>query len=229
MSVFLLAFAMLFADGQAAVPAPAPTAAESVLTDSSPPAAEELPYPVGAPRDDYGLVAWCYGALGGYVDLHDQVMPEVTRIESTYRRPGSVLADDLKVYADLQKTSRANLKLFSRAMEAAEKASLKPINRIGATAVQQGHKTWAGSDTIPKARLAQEWMGWTLPARCTPTATALEQRAKLLGTAFQVNVPAEAAPASDVAPAPADAPAAEAPPVEAPPPETPTADAPAPN
>ena len=43
----------------------------------------------GAPTDDYQFVAWCYGALSGYLDLHDEVMPEVTRIESTWTARGA--------------------------------------------------------------------------------------------------------------------------------------------
>lgn len=186
MSAVLFALALFAQD--AAEPAPqAPTAAEAA-------------FPPGAPRDDYGLVSWCYGALRGYLDLHDQAMPEVTRIESTYRRPGSKLSDDLKVYADLQREGQANLKLFARAMEAAERASLRPINAAGAAAVKKGRANWAAAPNMTKARLAQEWMSWALPAKCISTAHALEQRAKLQGPAFQVNTPADETPA-EAAPA----------------------------
>src|ERR1700712_243847 len=95
------------------------------------PAAEAPPqerWPAGAPHDDYQFVAWCYGSLRAYLDLHDQVMPEVTRIETTFRPPGRKLSDDLKVYADMQKDGRGQLKVFQGAMTAAEKASLRPIN-----------------------------------------------------------------------------------------------------
>ena len=179
MSVFLFALALF-----AAEPAVSSQAAEA------PPAPG---YPVGAPRDDYGLVAWCYGALGGYLDLHDEVMPEVTRIETTWRRPGSNLQEDLKVYADMQKEGRANLKLFSRAIEAAERASLKPISVRGAEAVKKGRSGWAAAATLPKARVAQEWMSWSLPAVCVSTAERLETSAKLLGATFDASQGALAA------------------------------------
>ena len=171
---------------------------------------EEAPFPPGAPRDDYGFVGWCYGALAGYLDLHDRVMPEVTRIEGAYRRPGSSLADDLKTYDDMQKASRANMKLFARAIEAAEKASLQPISQRGAAAIQKGRSAWAGAASMSDRTVAQQWMGWALPARCTSTATALEQRAKLMGATFKANeAPPEpsAEPTAGPAPAPADAPA----------------------
>jgi hypothetical protein len=196
MSALLFAIA-LFAtqDAANAAPASAPAAAEA-------PADGGPAYPIGAPRDDYGLVSWCYGALRGYLDLHDQVMPEVRRIETTYRRPGSNLADDLKVYDVMQREGRKDLTLFESAIETAERASIKPIAPIGAAAVTRGRATWAAAPTMPPARVAQEWMSWTLPARCEITAQSLQRRAKLMGSAFQVN--------SDIPPEP-EAPAVEAP------------------
>lgn len=177
MTPLLIALALV-----AAQPEPAPSA-----PDAPAPAA----YPAGAPHGDYPYVGWCYGALRGYLDLHDQVMPEVTRIESTYRKPGTKLSDDLKVYADMQKAGRAQLKLFQGAMTAAEKASLRPINTVGAAGVQQGLSVWKAAADVPKARLAQEWMSWTLPDRCEVTARALEKRATLLGASFKVNAEPE--------------------------------------
>ena len=200
------------AKATAADSAPEPT----IVAEAKP---EELPFPVGAPTDDYGLVAWCYGALGGYLELHDRVLPEVSRIENAYRRPGTTLADDMSTYADMQKISRSNMKLFAAAMEAAERASLQPINIRGATAVKKGRASWAGADALPVRAVAQQWMGWALSVRCTPTASTLETRAKLMGTAFKVNeveaetsaeaTPVEAVatttPRSDVVPAPGNA------------------------
>lgn len=157
----------------------------------------ELPFPIGAPTDDYGLVAWCYGALGGYLELHDRVLPEVSRIENAYRRPGTTLADDMSTYADMQKISRSNMKLFAAAMEAAERASLQAINIRGAASVKKGRASWAGADALPIRTVAQQWMGWALPVRCAPTATTLETRAKLMGTAFQANEVLADSPAPD--------------------------------
>ena len=153
--------------------------------------------PTGAPSEDYPFVAWCYGALRGYLDLHDQVMPEVTRIEGAYRKPGTKLSDDLKVYADMQKEGIAQLRLYRSAMTAAEKASLRPINTVGAAAVLRGRAVWKDAPNVPKARLAQEWMSWTLPDRCGKTAQSLEQRATLLGASFRVNAEPEPAPAPE--------------------------------
>jgi hypothetical protein len=180
-----------------AAEAPAPAAATEA----------EAPRPVGAPADDYQFVAWCYGALAGYLEMHDEVMPEVTRIESTWRRPGSKLADDLKVYDAQQRQGRKDLKRFQAAITAAEKASMQPINVQGAAAVARGRRVWAAGPEVTKARKAQEWMSWTLPARCSKTADELEKRASLFGASLQANAPAEPAPAEPaVAPEPSPAP-----------------------
>lgn len=186
-------------------------AAETTATapPAEPAGPAQAPFPVGAPTDDYGFVSWCYGTLDGWLSLRDRAMPEVERIEKTYRRPGSSLADDMKVYADLEKEGRRNLKVFAGAIEAAEKASVRPISAQGAEALKKGRSTWAGASNITDARLAQEWMSWALPARCEPTADRLTQNATLMGQAFNPGVPAEA-PAPEAAP-PVDAVPAAAP------------------
>ena len=159
--------------------------APEVAAAPPPPAPVEDRIPNGAPRDDYPFVAWCYGNLRGYLDMHDEVMPEVTRIEREFRRPGSNLADDLKVYADMQADGQAKLKLFQDSMTAAEKASLRPINAVGAAAIRQGASAWLSAPGATAASKAQAWMGWTLPARCEATARSLQQKSLLMGPAFK--------------------------------------------
>jgi len=190
-----LAFALALLAQDSTAAAPQATAAPSAQ-------AEER-WPTGAPREDYPFVAWCYGALRGYLDMHDEVMPEVTRIEKQFRRPGTSLADDLKVYADMQADGQAKLKLFQSALTAAEKASVRPINTLGGEAVKKGRSIWTAGPEVTKARKAQEWMSWALPAKCETTAKALEQRAALMGSAFKVNAVDEppAEPSAD-APSP---------------------------
>ncbi|MDP3660169.1 hypothetical protein [Phenylobacterium sp.] len=183
MSALLFVILALFTADDPAAAADAPTQTAPAVAEGT----EGPAFPIGAPHDDYGLVSWCYGSLRGYLDLHDEVMPEVTRIETTFRRPGSNLAEDLKVYDDMQRDGRKSLEQFERAIEAAEKASVRPIAAIGADAVARGRSTWAAAPEMPKARVAQEWMSWALPAVCVSTAETLEQRARLMGPAFQVN------------------------------------------
>lgn len=196
MTPFAIALALFAqAPDAAAAPPPAPAPVEDRI-------------PNGAPTDDYPFVAWCYGALRGWLDLHDEVMPEVTRIEAQFRKPGTTLADDLKVYADMQKAGAAQLKGFQTALTAAEKASVRPINTIGGAAVRQGRLTWNVGPSVSKARVAQEWMSWSLPARCETVATRLETRSRLMGASLRANTPDEPAPAATEE-KPAEAPAAE--------------------
>ncbi|MDZ4053195.1 MAG: hypothetical protein U1E24_08045 [Phenylobacterium sp.] len=206
-SPFLFALALVAQDAQTPDVAPLETATPTATV-------AEAAYPPGAPRDPYGLVAWCYGALSAHKGLRDQVMPEVVRIETTYRRPGTSLEDDLQAYEDLNQLSEGILALFSRAMEAAEKASPRPINAHGADALRRGRATWSRAADLPKARLAQEWMSWTLPARCETTAVALEERARLMGPAFDLS--AEIEPAAPETPDEPAEPTREPAPVEEP-------------
>lgn len=171
----------------------------------APPPAEEDRIPGGAPRDDYPFVAWCYGALRGWLDLKDEVMPEVTRIEGQFRKPGTSLADDLKVYDQMQRDGRAQLKTFQAALTAAEKASVRPINIQGGAAVRQGRMIWATQPNITPARKAQEWMSWALPARCDVVAARLESRSKLLGASLRANQPKNEPPPPSATDEPATA------------------------
>ena len=205
----------------------------------------------GEPQGDYEVVAWCYGALSAHMALHDEAMPEVERIERTFETHPGAAKEELAFYARQHKEGEKQLVLFRRAMTAAEKASIRPIQQEGATAIAQGRAVWAGSATADKRRLAQEWMSWALPDRCTPTAQSLEQKASVLGAALSYNAddqqpaatPAEGSPDETAAPpaedgsaeepaAPAEEPAATppeeaAPATEAPPADASVADAPA--
>ena len=212
----------LFLAAQEAPPVPlateAPLAtAPETLAPPEPAAEPETPWPTGAPRDDYGLVGWCLGVLEGYLAQHDRVMPDVTRIEQTYRRPGSSLEEDLKVYADQQLQGRAHLQSFTAALQAAEKASLSSLRPRGEAAIAKGRAVWAPAANLPTRTVAQQWMGWTLPQACPVAAERLTANAALMGAAFD--------PAAGAPEAPPQPPAAAAPeplpeaPLEAPPPE----------
>jgi hypothetical protein len=179
---------------QEAAPAekPAPVAAPTEV---------EYPIPPGAPEDDYGLVAWCYGALDGHMKLYDKVIPEVTRIETEIAKiPGAPPAD-MQSYKDQRAAGKDTLKLFRGSMEAAEKASPKPIAPYGAEQLKRGTGVWYTiRDSKDQKYLAREWMSWGLPGRCLPTAQKLATRSKLFGSALTYN-------AKPAAPAPTEAPA----------------------
>ncbi|MDB5472627.1 MAG: hypothetical protein JWR84_4187 [Caulobacter sp.] len=169
-----------------------------------PPVSSEVEYPTppGAPEDDYGLVAWCYGALDGHMKLYEKVLPEVERIETEIARiPGAPPAD-MQSYKDQKAAGKDTLKLFRGSMEAAERASPKPIAPYGAEQLKRGAGVWfAIRDTKDKKYLAREWMSWGLPGRCLPTAQKLAARSNLFGRALTYNAKPVTAPAAPEAPA----------------------------
>ncbi len=171
--------------------------------------------PNAPPADEYGYVAWCYGALGSYVSLYDRVMPEVTRIEKAFPGPEGVAAA-LKTYPEIKAQAQKDLKTYSSAITAAEKASPRPISEYGGAQVKRGASIWGGADSVDKARLAQMWMSWEPPSDCEKRAKTLEVKSTILGKALNynstsaINQPTEAppAPAPQEAPAPAPEPPA---------------------
>lgn len=163
------------------------------------------------PTDEYGYVAWCYGALGGYASLYDQVMPEVTRIEKAFPGPDGVQAA-LKTYPEMRAQAQKDLKAFASAITAAEKASPRPISEYGAAQVKRGAAIWQGAGSVDKARLAQMWMSWSPPGDCERRAKALEVKSSILGRALNYNsgsatTPPPAPATPEPTPPPADAPA----------------------
>jgi len=194
-TAFLFALALIAQDAPVST-APAPTAPPPRTTPAATP-----------PTDDYGYVGWCYGALGGYVELYDKVMPEVTRIEKTFPGPDGFAAA-MKEYPAMRDQAKKDLVTYRTAIVAAEKASPRPISEYGAAAIKKGHSVWAGADQVEKARLAQVWMSWSPPGDCETRAKALETKSNLFGQALNYNVkkgapaaaPAEPAPAPEAAP-----------------------------
>lgn len=134
--------------------------------------------PAGAPSDDFGLVAWCHGSLTRWMELRDRSLPEVRRIEGLITRPGSSLEEDMRAYDELHVQAQNDLALFTRALRGSEAVSRRPLDESRTAAMTKGRAVWTGADELPAARLAQEWMSWTLPARCQQAAARLQQRAE---------------------------------------------------
>jgi hypothetical protein len=143
--------------------APAPAAAAAPADD---------PLPAGAPEDDYGLMAWCYGALAGHVELYDNVLPEVRRIETAFPEPGESVDKILAGYATQHTHGQALLVRWEKALAAEEKRG-KTLGVTRADAVAKGKEVWAGSGTTDSRQLAQLWMSWGLPGRCEAVAKKL--------------------------------------------------------
>jgi len=209
MAPFLFALLLLAQEAPPASPdaAATPAAADGPLATALPRKPDAAPPPIQGgpmtpPSDDYGYVAWCYGAVGGYLDLYDRAMPDVIRIERAWPTP-STEENITVVYPSLRDEARASLKVFKRALEAAERASPTPIQTQGVAAIRKGNGVWTGANSVSKAQLAQFWMSWSPPARCEETARTLEARSNLFGQALSANArPAEAqaAPPTRAAP-----------------------------
>jgi hypothetical protein len=148
-------------DPAAAPPAPAP---------ASSPAVDESDVPKGAPTDDYGLVAWCRGALTGHMALYPLVKPEMKSLE----RPNEV-ADDAKSDAAQMQAGRDYLALYARAMQAAEKADPKLVTR-GLALRTQGEGIWTEAKAAAPRTRMWSWLMWDLPGECEVSAN------RLLGT-----------------------------------------------
>jgi hypothetical protein len=195
-SVLALLLSLLISQEAAPPVEPAPASAAASEAD--------YPIPTGAPADDYGLVAWCYGALSSHMSMYDKVIGDVEGIEKEIGKiPGAPPAD-MKAYRDQRDAGRDTLKQFRRAMEAAEKASPKPIAPYGAASLKQGGQVWNSVASKDRKYIAREWMSWGLPGRCLPTAERLEARSALFGQALTYNAKAPEAPAETPAPATAE-------------------------
>lgn len=179
--------------------------------------------PAGAPSDDYEFVAWCYGVLGGHMDLFTEVKPELDAISKRWNTE----KEDAKDYAAQRAAGRQDMKLFGDAMLAAEKANPQPIHERGVAAAARGRGMWTPAQFADKKLAAYSWMNWGLPERCEKVATRLKAHAALAAPALQANV--DPAPAEDAKTTTEDAKAAAPAPTDnAPAPDVDTAAAPPP-
>ena len=156
----LAALLLLASSGvQAQAPAAQPSAAD--------PAAEKgEPLPPGAPTDPYELSAWCYGALSEYLDVYERVKPDLRAIDKMF---GSSVKNEAEPYSADVAASRDELKILSKSVEAAEKASSVPLQQRGADALKQGRGIWAPVELKTRRELARAWLSWDCPTVVTPT------------------------------------------------------------
>ncbi|HEX8233768.1 MAG TPA: hypothetical protein VF559_10560 [Caulobacteraceae bacterium] len=131
--------------------------------------AEGDPLPTGAPTDDYGLLAWCHGALNGHMQLKPVVWPEVERIERQFPNPATPVDTALAVYEQQSSEGAAAIGKIEAALSSLEaKGRTGGIDRAAADA--QGAQIWNGAASADRRQVAQLWMSWALPGRCTSTA-----------------------------------------------------------
>jgi len=145
-----------------------PAAAPQETTATAPnPAADESDIPKGAPTDDFGLVAWCRGALTGHMALYPLVKPEMKSME----QPGEAAADEKGDAAQMQ-AGRDYLALYARAMQAAEKADPKLVAR-GLELRRQGEGIWTEAKAAAPRTRMWSWLMWDLPGQCEVSANRL--------------------------------------------------------
>jgi len=163
--------------------------------------------PDGAPKDDYGLVAWCHGALSGQVELDPIVEKDMDAIEGKAKAAQRKASD-----AAIAKEHRRYLALYEQALLAAEKASPVAIHQNGVDAELQGYKIWGPTRNKAPIWRMVDWGNWEVPPACEKAAKRLYDHASLFGEALKTEsptaeTPARAPEAAGAAP-PADAPKA---------------------
>ena len=193
LSAALLLLSQSLATAQTAAPAPATGSAAA-------PAEPGEPLPPGAPSRPYELSAWCYGALGEYLDIYDRVKPDLRAIDKMF---GSSVKNEKEPYASDIAAARVELKVLANAVESAEKASPSPIQAQGAEAIKTGRAIWAPAEAKSERELARAWLTWGLPDRCDSNARQLAASSALLGQALKYNA---GATTPDVSPGAAPAP-----------------------
>lgn len=142
---------------------------------------DEGDIPPGAPTDDYGFVAWCYGALDEYLAIYQVVIPDLKDIDRMF---GTSVKEDEPYTADVA-AERLALKRFGAALGAAERASPTPIAARGAADIQSGRAIWAVARRQPHRKLADAWLFWGIPRRCETAAKALKLHAARAGRLAQ--------------------------------------------
>ena len=154
---------------RAAAPPPAAVATAPATGEQMPPRedADAAAIPPGAPDDDYGLVAWCQGALTGHMALFPVVKPELDRMEQTGDK-----AKDAELDAEQQAAGREYLDLYAGALKAAEARGDGTPGRA-AGLVQEGERIWAPVQTADANDRMWSWVMWELPARCETAARRL--------------------------------------------------------
>lgn len=163
-------------------------AAKSAAAPASPPAAaaaetkasDDSDIPGGAPSDDYGFVAWCSGALAGHMALYPMVKPQLDALQ----RPEEA-KDNAKLDQEQLAAGETYLKLYQRALRAAEKASGANLQARRMETAAQGSRIWGAARAADPQTRMWSWIMWELPARCETAATRLEKSSSLLGAALK--------------------------------------------
>jgi hypothetical protein len=145
--------------------------------------------PEGAPAPDYEFVAWCHGALAGQIELDPLVEKDMDAIEGKEKAAERRAGDEA-----IAAQHKAYLRLYERALKAAEAASPVAIHQKGVDAELQGYRIWGPTRNKAPIWRMVDWGNWEVPPRCEKAAKRLYDRSTLLGAALKPE--AEAAPAA---------------------------------
>ena len=196
-------FALLLAAAAAAgrdrrAPAPVQTQAAETLADR---------IPAGAPKDDFGFVAWCDGVLAGHMDLAERVQ--------------SVLPLD----PVQQKIGQAYLQAYEKALTGSKEGKTEAGRKRAEAAREIGWKNWGPARKANKQLAADTYLAWQLPGHCEKAAIRLsgdQDLFRMSPTVQEVEAMGEEAPVAN-AQAAAAAAAAATPRPPRPPPSRPRA------
>lgn len=146
----------------AAQPTPAPAESDApVATQRSTPRVppgpaidvNNLPVPAGAPSDDFGLVAWCHGALRGHMELAKVVDEQDEELDTI---------------------GREYLKTYEQALAAAPQGRTPDGEKVATAAREAGYGSWsAARGSGNKETQRYTYLGWQLPGRCEHAAKRL--------------------------------------------------------
>ena len=130
------------------------------------PATTEAPVPPGAPADDFGLVAWCRGALQGHMQLAQDIKETVPLDEQT------------------EAAGRSYLALYDEALSVAAEGRTEEGRARAAEVRAKAFGMWDAA-RASENRDTQKWtyLGWQLPGRCEHAANRL-RKADIMGAAL---------------------------------------------
>ena len=138
------------------------------------PSTVEAPVPVGAPADDFALVAWCRGALQGHMQLAQQIK------------------DTLPLDPEMEAAGVEYLALYDGALAVAPQGRSPEGAQRAAEATAAGLALWDAARAAEN-RDTQKWtyLGWQLPGRCEHAANRLS-KSDVMNAALKPQEPAPA-------------------------------------
>ena len=157
-------------------------AALAQTTPANPaPSVEDVAAASTLPKDDYGLVAWCHGALAGQLELDPIAHADMISIEGKAKVAARAKSD-----AEMEKDRRAYLHDYERALAAAEKASPTAIHQYGVESELSGYKLWGATRQKQPIWRMLDWGMWDPnDAGCGDAAKRLYNKATLFGEALK--------------------------------------------